>query len=65
MAEIETKPGWKTSEFWLTAAASVVGLALASGAFPDESGVGKVLGVVAMALASAGYSVSRGAAKKA
>ncbi len=58
------KPGYKTTEFWLTTAATVVGALLASGAIPDSSGFGKVLGVVAMALASAGYSTSRGIAKK-
>jgi len=58
------KPGYKTTEFWLTVAASAVGLAMASGAFPDAGPIGRMLGVMAAALASFGYSVSRGQAKK-
>ena len=57
------KPGYKTSEFWLTLAANLVGAVLASGLVGDESGISKGLGVAAMALASLGYSVSRGQAK--
>lgn len=60
---METKAGYKTTEFWLSALALVAGLVMASGAVADDSGFGKFLGVVAAALASAGYSVSRGKAK--
>lgn len=61
---METKPGWKTTEFWLTAAAALLGLAWASGFVPVDSTLDRVLGLVASALASLGYSVSRGLAKK-
>lgn len=57
------KPGYKTTEFWLTFAAVIVGLALESGAFGGTIMNG--LGLAAAALASAGYSWSRGIAKKA
>ena len=57
------KTGYKTTEFWLAAAAAVVGLLLTSGAFEATGGVVKALGVAAAALASVGYSVSRGKAK--
>jgi hypothetical protein len=58
-----TKPGFKTSEFWLTTLATVVGLLVASGAFVDTSALGKGLALVASALAAAGYSYSRALAK--
>lgn len=57
------KPGWKTSEFYLTVAASIVGLLLASGAF-IEGPVAQALGVAATTLSALGYTVSRGQAKK-
>lgn len=59
------KPGYKTTEFWLSLAAVVIGAAAASGAFPDESGVGKVIGILGATLAGMGYTVSRGNVKKA
>lgn len=62
--ENEVKPGWKTTEFWLSVAAAVVGFVMASGAFGDESSVMKALGLVASGLAVAGYSVARGITKK-
>lgn len=57
-------PGYKTTEFWMTVVASLVGLAMASGAFPEAGPLGRVLGMVAAALSTFGYSVSRGIAKK-
>lgn len=58
------KPGFKTTEFWISVAVTVVSLLVASGAFAEESGVGKVLALIAAALASAGYSAARAVAKK-
>lgn len=60
------KPGWKTTEFWMTLAASVVGFVYASGIVEatSTSWDDKVIGLVAMVLASMGYAVSRGIAKK-
>ena len=57
------KSGYKTSEFWLTAAAAIVGLLMSAGVFADASIWAKGLGLAAAALASAGYSVARGLAK--
>ena len=62
--ERDMKPGFKTTEFWITVVVTVVSLLLASGAFEEASGVGKVLALAAAALASAGYSVARGVVKK-
>ena len=61
----DVKPGFKSSEFWMAAAASVVGILIASGAFADTSSMGKILGLAAAALASVGYSWSRGKVKSA
>jgi len=58
-------PGWKTTEFWLTLVSQAIGLAYASGAIPAEGPAAKVVGLAVIVLASMGYSVSRGLAKKA
>lgn len=58
-----TKPGYKTTEFWLSLAAMLLGAAYASGVISSGSTVDKVAGFAAMALSALGYSVSRGMAK--
>lgn len=58
------KPGYKTTEFWLTVAAVVVGLLIASGAFREGEPVYQVLTFAASALAAMGYSFSRSSVKK-
>ena len=58
------KSGYRTTEFWLTAFASVVGLAFASGVFATESNGVRMLGRAASVLASLGYTVSRAIVKK-
>lgn len=51
-------PGWKTSEFWMTAVGQLgLVLAAASGALPTK------YAVLAGALSQVAYSVSRGMAK--
>jgi hypothetical protein len=57
------KAGWRTSEFWLAFAATLLSTLYASGVIGDSSTFGKALALVAAALTSAGYSVSRGSAK--
>jgi hypothetical protein len=61
---METKPGWKTSEFWLTMAAQVIGILLMSGAI-SNSAVLQGLGVAASVLTAMGYQVNRTMAKNA
>lgn len=58
------KPGYKTTEFWMAALASCVGLMMTSGVFASESIWTQGLGLIAAGLASAGYAVSRGVAKR-
>jgi hypothetical protein len=65
MESNQIKPGYKTTEFWLTALAMLVSLLFASGIIPTDSSMDKLLGMVAAALGGAGYAVSRGLAKKA
>jgi len=57
------KPGIKTSEFWLTLFAQVLGALLASGVIAPESNWAKVAGAVLMGLTALGYGISRGMAK--
>jgi len=56
------KPGLKTTEFWLTLAASVVSVLLTLGL---EGNAGTIVGVAAVVLTTLGYQVSRTSAKKA
>jgi len=59
------KPGYKTTEFWLSLLAIVLGVLLASGYIGDETGTGKALAFAASALTALGYNISRGMVKKA
>jgi hypothetical protein len=61
---VAAKPGYKTTEFWLTAGATFVGLAIASGIVPETGVWPKIVGLVVAAFTSMGYTVSRGMAKK-
>lgn len=61
-----TKPGYKTSEFWLAFVAMLLTALYGSGVIgPDDEGStwAKALAFIAAALTAAGYSVSRGLAK--
>jgi hypothetical protein len=60
---MDKKPGYKTTEFWLSLAAVVVGLLFASGVVADGSAFDKVLGLAASVLGALGYSVSRAKVK--
>ena len=58
------KAGYKTTEFWLTVIATVLGLLFASGIVSDGSQADKILGMASTVLATMGYSISRSIAKK-
>ena len=60
----EVKTGYKTTEFWLSTAAALVGILYASDAIGDGSPIMHVLGIASTILAALGYTVSRGIAKK-
>jgi hypothetical protein len=53
------KPGYKSTEFWLSSAATVLGIALASGAVPEGGMAGQIIGGVLALLANLGYTASR------
>ena len=64
MANAEkTKPGYKTSEFWFTVVASIVGLIFASGAVPETSVGYRILALFATIVGALGYTVSRSIVK--
>ncbi len=56
------KPGWKTSEFWVTAAEQTVGMLAASGAFANNMWV-QLAGVLLSAVSGLTYKQSRTKAK--
>lgn len=60
---METKPGYKSTEFWLSLAATLIGFVLASGvlnpADPQEARVLQALGFAAAILAQLGYTAAR------
>lgn len=58
----QTKPGWQTTEFWLTLAAELLGLLLLSGVLnplPEDHWVRVVVGGALTVLAALGYQASR------
>lgn len=54
-----TRPGYKTTEFWLSVAACALGAFLASGSLPQENLAMQIAGVVLSGLTALGYTVSR------
>jgi hypothetical protein len=61
---VATKPGYKTTEFWLALAATLLSALFMSGAVTNNT-VLAIAGIAATILTSLGYSVSRGMAKAA
>lgn len=59
------KPGWKTTEFWLTLAAVVVGTLLATGVWGEGDTAYTVLAFIASALTALGYTHGRSKLKTA
>ena len=64
-ADAVVKPGFKTTEFWLSAAATLVGLAIASGIVPTSGTWPQIVGLVTGVLGAMGYTISRTAVKNA
>lgn len=57
------KPGYKTTEFWISVIAAVSGVLAASGVFPSESAGERILGLIVSVLVALGYTGSRLAVK--
>lgn len=55
------RPGWRTSEFWLSAAAALMGLAHASGILEQTATDwdNKIVGLATAGLVALGYNVAR------
>ena len=62
----ETKPGYKSTEFWITGAVTLCSLAWGAGVVDPEgsSNADKVFGFICSAAAALGYTITRGLAKK-
>lgn len=62
----KTKPGFKTTEFWLSLLAALMGFLMASGIMdtaPEGSVWPKVVGGIMAVLAALGYTASRAKVK--
>ncbi len=63
---ISTKSGYKTTEFWLSLCATLLGFGLASGVMDgvsEESWIARVVGGAVAVLSTLGYSASRAKVK--
>jgi hypothetical protein len=56
-------PGYKTTEFWLSLGAKLLGAAFAAGLIGDGTPLARDAGLAAVVLTSLGYTVSRGLVK--
>lgn len=65
MADTTVKAGWKTTEFWLSCLALVLGLVLTSGALPEGGLAAQIVGGVVTILAQLGYTAARAQIKAA
>lgn len=59
------KPGYKTTEYWLTIAAFLIGALIASGVLADGGQTFKIVSFIGAALSALGYTASRGFVKAA
>jgi hypothetical protein len=57
------KPGYKTTEFWLTALATILAMLMMSGAISDGGLAAKIVGGAIAILAQLGYTAARAAVK--
>jgi hypothetical protein len=62
--ETVKKPGYKSTEFYMSMAAVIIGAIASSGVLADDSALTKVVGLVMAALVALGYTGSRLTLKK-
>lgn len=60
----KAKPGYKTTEFWLSTATGLVGILIASGVIEPGTSYDQAIGLIVTILSSLGYTVNRTIAKK-
>ena len=60
---IDPKPGYKTTEFWLSTAVMLFGAIVASGALADDSIAARVIGGIMAVLSQLGYTAARASSK--
>lgn len=63
LGAIDTKPGWKTSEFYGSWAVKILGALMAGGVFGDGSTAMRIAGAAMTVLGFLGYTYSRTAVK--
>jgi len=59
----ETKPGYKTTEFWLSTVSAIAGIVIASGAVGVDNQWVQMIAMLAAGLSSAGYAGARATTK--
>ena len=59
----QSKPGWKTTEFWLSLISVICGALVAGDVGSESSTIGKAVGAVISVLGALGYTASRTAVK--
>lgn len=64
IGETLTKPGYKTTEFWLTVGSSLLSFLYASGIIGEGTQTDKIVGFAVLALSTLGYNISRSIVKK-
>jgi hypothetical protein len=57
------KPGYKTTEFWMSTIAVICGIIMSSGAVHDGSVTERIIGGVMATLAALGYTAARAKTK--
>jgi hypothetical protein len=60
---LDEKPGYKSTEFWMSAAVAIIGLVIASGAVEDTSTWGQILAYAMSTLTTLGYTAGRAKVK--
>ena len=59
----QSKPGWKTTEFWLSLISVICGALVAGDVVTESSTIGTAVGAVISVLGALGYTASRTAVK--
>ena len=63
MAKESVKPGYKTTEFWMTVIADALGLVVLSGAVVEGTIASTIVGGAMIVLSTLGYDSARSKAK--